>query len=79
MHTIVSREPIRIHWNGVHSSNIQLTVGLNEVKWNALPIKTGVPRIHFRAIDIVIYYNYINDFPKASITYADDTWWYKYN
>ena len=22
---------------------------------------------------IVIYYNYINDFPKASIIYADDT------
>ena len=36
-------------------------------------------RINFRATDIVIYYNYINDFPKDSITYVDDTWWYKYN
>ena len=30
------------------------------------------PRINFRATDIGIYYNYINDFPKASIAYADD-------
>ncbi len=31
-----------------------------------------LPRIIARAIDTVIYYNYVNDFRKASITYADD-------
>ena len=29
--------------------------------------------INFRVIDIVICYNYITDFPKASITYASTT------
>ena len=30
-------------------------------------------RSNFRATDNVIYYNYINDSPTASITYVDDT------
>ena len=34
--------------------------------------KRSPSRIHFRATDIVIYYNYINDFSKDSITYVDD-------
>ena len=28
------------------------------------------PMINFRATDIVIYYNDINDFPKACISYT---------
>jgi hypothetical protein len=43
------------------------------VKLDTLPIKnTRPPRKNLRANDIVIYYNYINDFPKSSINYADD-------